>query len=93
MRYLIKSYTIILGLVVSTPALPQMVCTQNGAAIVCNDGRVGNRVGNMIIWNNGNHSKVIQTAPRGIYGPSNPRNKPTYPANPSYGTPGGVYGQ
>ena len=85
---------IALGLAVSNPALAQTVCTQNGTSIVCNNGLTGTRVGNTIIWNGGTSQTVMTTAPRGMYGRSaRPNSRPYYPANPSYGAPGGIYGR
>ena len=85
MRYLISTSMIMLGLVMSHLALAQIVCTQNGASIVCNNGLTGNRVRNMIIWNDRTSQAVTPTAPGGMYRPSSPDSSPYYPANPSYG--------
>src|SRR5262245_43863989 len=49
------------GLIASSSAMSQAVCTQNGAAIVCNNGQVGTRTGRVVIWNNGTQPTVLQT--------------------------------
>ncbi len=94
MKLLINTFMIALVLPMPDPAMAQIVCTQNGTSIVCNNGLTGNRVRNTVIWNDRTSQTVTPSAPGGMYGPSaSPHSSHYYSANPSYGAPDWLYGR